>query len=191
MRLCSYFVLFGRVTVRGKKNITALDTRKMKSLKAPLYKKNNRCDIVITVSPSDATDQRYCTYFECELHHGQHMDTSCLPVSGDKFSDLLRLQTAHRVEFVSGEAHFGSKDLSQRCTQSRKTAEPFFYKSGIDQIKHSNVFKVRVLTVFPQFPFSQQRERYFYHRHSAPSWCGRAMIDFPTTCQRARSSLPH
>lgn len=66
-----------------------------------------------------------CAYFERELHHGQHVDTGRLPVSGDNFSDLLRLQTAHCVELVSGEAHFGSKDLSERCTQSRKTAKPF------------------------------------------------------------------
>lgn len=81
---------------------------------------------------------RCCTYFECDLHHGQHVDTGRLPVSGDKFSDLRRLQTAHCVEFVSGEANFGSKDLSERCTQSRKTAKPF-YKSGLHNINNKAV----------------------------------------------------
>lgn len=123
---------------------------------------------MIAVSSSDATDKRYCTYFECELHHGQHVDTSRLPVSGDKFSDLLRLQTAHCVEFVSGQAHFGPKDLGQRCTQSRKTAEPF-NTSGIDQIKtKKDVFKIRVLNVFARNLPSSNRKKATSTTDTAP-----------------------
>lgn len=95
-------------------------------------------DYTVECAPFMGMCGRCCTYFECDLHHGQHVDTGRLPVSGDEFSDLLRLQTAHCVEFVSGEAHFGSKDLSERCTQSRKTAKPF-YKSGLHNINNTAV----------------------------------------------------
>lgn len=59
------------------------------------------------------------TYFEGELHHGQHMDLGFLPVSGYTLSDLLRLQTAHGVVLVSGEAYFRPQDLCQSCERSR------------------------------------------------------------------------
>lgn len=54
-----------------------------------------------------------CTYFEGEMHHGKHMDLSGLPVGGYTLPDLLRLQTAHGVVFVSRETHFGPQDLRQ------------------------------------------------------------------------------
>lgn len=60
-----------------------------------------------------------CTYFEGELHHGQHMDLGCLPVGGYTLSDLLRLQTTHGVVLISREAYFRPQDLCQCCERSR------------------------------------------------------------------------
>lgn len=50
------------------------------------------------------------------------MDACSFAVGGDALSDLLGLQAAHGVEFVSGEANFRAQDLCQSCETKQKRA---------------------------------------------------------------------
>lgn len=58
------------------------------------------------------------TYSKGELHHGQNVDPGCLPICGYTLFDLLRLQTAHDVVFVSGQAHFRPQNICEGCEES-------------------------------------------------------------------------
>lgn len=60
------------------------------------------------------------TYSKGELHHRQDMELGCLPICGYTLFDLLRLQTAHGVVFVPGEAHLRPQNLCEGCEETRQ-----------------------------------------------------------------------
>lgn len=43
------------------------------------------------------------------------MDLGCLPVGGDALADLVRLQTAHGVEFVPGQTYLTAQHIGDSC----------------------------------------------------------------------------